>query len=199
MLTFVAAFPIHAETHKARSDGLCAAHFHSFYGRAKCATERTLDIFMQGFYVFYKDHILHENFAGLVLDSNEGRAICAAFVDRKAGVLGNQVILTVGPTIEATVAWLFQVAEQEFGGMYPARSWRSSGMITLQRSNDPYESACRNVLASCFLTVMRALLEVKTKRCESRSPHVICPSLAIQEPYQSTGWYHLSGCHFEAV
>jgi hypothetical protein len=86
---------------------------------------------MQGFYVFYKDHILHENFAGLVLDSNEGRAICAALVDRKAAVLGNQVILTVGPTIEATVAWLFQVAEQEFGRMYPARSWRSSGMVTL--------------------------------------------------------------------
>ena len=59
----------------------------------------------QDFCVFYKDHVLHENFAGLVLDSNEGQAICAALGNRKAALLGNHGILTVGPTIEATVAW----------------------------------------------------------------------------------------------
>lgn len=100
-----AAFAIHAEIHKARPDVLCAAHSHSLYGRAMCATGRTLDMLTQDFCVFYKDHVLHENFAGLILDSNEGKAICAVLGDRKAALLGNHGILTVGPTVEATVAW----------------------------------------------------------------------------------------------
>ncbi|KAJ8116682.1 hypothetical protein OPT61_g1933 [Boeremia exigua] len=100
-----AAFAIHAEIHTARPDVLCAAHSHSLYGRAMCATGRTLDMLTQDFCVFYNDHVLHENFAGLVLDSNEGKAICATLGHRKAALLGNHGILTVGPTIEATVAW----------------------------------------------------------------------------------------------
>jgi ribulose-5-phosphate 4-epimerase/fuculose-1-phosphate aldolase len=105
ILTFIAAFAIHAEIHKTRPDVLCAAHSHSLYGRAMCATGRTLDMLTQDFCVFYKDRVLHENFAGLVLDSNEGKAICAALGNRKTALLGNHGILTVGPTIEATVAW----------------------------------------------------------------------------------------------
>lgn len=105
MLTFIVAFAIYAEIHKARPDVLCAAHSHSLYGRAMCAAGRALDMLTQDFCVFYKDHVLHENFAGLVLDSNDGKVICAALVNRKAALLGNHGILTVGPTIEATVAW----------------------------------------------------------------------------------------------
>ncbi|KAF3043563.1 hypothetical protein E8E11_007796 [Didymella keratinophila] len=100
-----AAFAIHAEIYKARPDVLCAAHSHSLYGRAMCATGRMLDMLTQDFYVFYKDHVLHENFVGLVLDSNEGKAICAALGNRKSALPGNHGILTVGPTVEATVAW----------------------------------------------------------------------------------------------
>lgn len=33
-----AAFAIHSEIHAARPDVLCAAHSHSVYGRAFCAT-----------------------------------------------------------------------------------------------------------------------------------------------------------------
>jgi len=44
MLTDVAAFAIHAEIRKARPDVICAAHAHSVYGRAMCATGRTLDM-----------------------------------------------------------------------------------------------------------------------------------------------------------
>jgi ribulose-5-phosphate 4-epimerase/fuculose-1-phosphate aldolase len=35
---YTAAYAIHAEIHKARLDVLCAAHSHSVYGRAFCAT-----------------------------------------------------------------------------------------------------------------------------------------------------------------
>ncbi|KAH7380039.1 class II aldolase/adducin domain protein [Pyrenochaeta sp. MPI-SDFR-AT-0127] len=100
-----AAYAIHAEIHKARPDVLCAAHSHSTWGRAMSATGRTLDMLTQDFCVFYNDHILYQNFGGLVLDNSEGRAIAEALGDRKVAILANHGILTAGPTIEATVAW----------------------------------------------------------------------------------------------
>jgi ribulose-5-phosphate 4-epimerase/fuculose-1-phosphate aldolase len=100
-----AAYAIHAEIHKARPDVLCAAHSHSTYGRAMAATGRTLSMLTQDFCVFYDDHVLYDNFAGLVLAPEEGQAIARTMGRRKAALLGNHGILTVGPTIEATVAW----------------------------------------------------------------------------------------------
>ncbi len=55
----LAAYAIHAEIHKARPDVLCAAHCHSLYGRAMCATGRTLDMLTQDFCVFYNDHVVY--------------------------------------------------------------------------------------------------------------------------------------------
>ncbi|PVH71445.1 class II aldolase/adducin domain protein [Cadophora sp. DSE1049] len=100
-----AAYAIHAEIHKARPDVLCAAHSHSLYGRAMCATGRSLDMLTQDFCVFYNDHVLYSSFAGLVLAPEEGKAIVKCLGNKKAALLGNHGILTVGPTIEATVAW----------------------------------------------------------------------------------------------
>ncbi|KAF4493285.1 class ii aldolase adducin domain containing protein [Fusarium agapanthi] len=95
----------HEEIHKARPDVLCAAHSHSTYGRAFCATGRTLDMLTQDFCVFWNDHILWSNFAGLVLAPAEAKAIAAA-LGNKAALLGNHCIMTVGPTIEGTITWL---------------------------------------------------------------------------------------------
>lgn len=100
-----AAYAIHAEIHKARPDVLCAAHSHSLYGRAMCATGRTLDMLTQDFCVFWNDHVLYTNFAGLVLAPAEGKAIVSILGNKKAALLGNHGLLTVGPSIEATVAW----------------------------------------------------------------------------------------------
>lgn len=55
----VAAYAIHAEIHKARPDVLCAAHCHSVYGRAMCATGSTLQMLTQDFCTFYEDHVLY--------------------------------------------------------------------------------------------------------------------------------------------
>ncbi|CAK7274482.1 hypothetical protein SEPCBS119000_006196 [Sporothrix epigloea] len=100
-----AAFAIHSEIHKARPDVLCAAHSHSMYGRAMCATGRTLDMLTQDFCIFYKDHVVYPQFAGLVLATDEGRRIAEALGPRKAAFLGNHGILTAGPSIEAAVNW----------------------------------------------------------------------------------------------
>ncbi|KAH8676220.1 class II aldolase/adducin domain protein [Xylariales sp. PMI_506] len=100
-----AAYAIHAEIHKARPDVLCAAHSHSVYGRAMCATGRTLDMLTQDSCVFYNDHVLYPNFAGVVLAADEGKAIAEALGNKKAALLGNHGLLTAGASIEATVAW----------------------------------------------------------------------------------------------
>ncbi|KAF4454227.1 class II aldolase/adducin domain protein [Fusarium austroafricanum] len=100
-----AAFAIHSEIHKARPDVICAAHSHSTYGRAFCATGRTLDMLSQDFCTFYQDHVLYTNFGGLVFSTDEGKAIAEALSNKKAALLGNHGLLTVAPSIEAAVAW----------------------------------------------------------------------------------------------
>jgi len=60
MFSCIAAFAIHSEIHSSRPDVACAAHSHSVYGRAFCATGRELDMLTQDSCVFYKDHALYE-------------------------------------------------------------------------------------------------------------------------------------------
>ncbi|KAK3933854.1 putative class ii aldolase [Diplogelasinospora grovesii] len=99
-----AAYAIHAEIHKARPDVNCACHAHSTYGRAICATGREkLDMLTQDFCMFYDDHVLYPNFAGLVLANEEGKRIAACLGKKKAALLGNHGLLTAGATIEAAV------------------------------------------------------------------------------------------------
>ncbi|PSS15281.1 hypothetical protein M430DRAFT_104180 [Amorphotheca resinae ATCC 22711] len=99
-----AAFAIHSEIHAARPDVLCAAHSHSLYGRAFCATGRTLDPLTQDACNFYNDHVLYENFGGVVLASEEGKNIAKALGSKRAALLGNHGLLTVGKSIEEAVA-----------------------------------------------------------------------------------------------
>lgn len=128
-----AAYAIHAEIHKARPDILCAAHSHSLYGRAMCATGRTLDMLTQDFCVFHNDHILYTSFAGLVLAPEEGKAIVKCLGNKKAALLGNHGILTAGPTIEATVAWfvLFERCCQIQLIADAAASGRDASLVTI--------------------------------------------------------------------
>ncbi|KAL1868349.1 hypothetical protein Plec18167_008274 [Paecilomyces lecythidis] len=55
--------------------------------------------------VFYHDHALYENFAGVVLDNEEGKQIAKALGNKKALLLGNHGLLTAGETVEAVTAW----------------------------------------------------------------------------------------------
>ena len=118
-----AAFMIHGAIHKARPDVLCAAHSHSIHGRAFCALGRKLDIITQDACAFHnvcvnntsfphestnstsKDHVLYESFNGIVLAEKEGNDIAECLGDKKAALLQNHGLLTVGPTIEAAVFW----------------------------------------------------------------------------------------------
>jgi ribulose-5-phosphate 4-epimerase/fuculose-1-phosphate aldolase len=105
-----AAFAIHATLHAARPDVLAAAHSHSLYGKTWSTLGRLLDPLTQDSCAFYEDHALFEHFSGVVLDTSEGEKIAAALGPRKAVILQNHGILTVGPSLEAAV-WRYIALE----------------------------------------------------------------------------------------
>ena len=101
-----AAFAIHAALHRARPDAVAAAHTHSTYGKAWASLGRLLDPISQDSCAFFEDHAVFDDFTGVVLDTSEGNRIAAALGARKAVILLNHGILTVGDTVEAT-AWYY--------------------------------------------------------------------------------------------
>ncbi|PGH09192.1 hypothetical protein AJ79_05721 [Helicocarpus griseus UAMH5409] len=100
-----AAYMIHAAVHTARPDVMCAAHSHSIYGRTYCALGKPLDIITQDACAFYNDHVVYQQFKGVVLAKEEGKNIAQALGNKKAALLQNHGLLTVGKTIEEAVYW----------------------------------------------------------------------------------------------
>ncbi len=106
-----AAFAIHSQVHAARPDVVAAAHAHSIYGKSWSALGRTLDPITQDACAFYGDHALLDDFTGVVLDLEEGRRIGETLGDRKAVILRNHGLLTVGHSVEEA-AWWFVTMER---------------------------------------------------------------------------------------
>lgn len=100
-----AAYMIHAAIHAARPDVLAAAHSHTIYGRAFCSLGRKLDTITQDACAFHNDHVLYDSFNGIVLAEEEGKNIARALGDKKAALLINHGLLTVGKSIEEAVFW----------------------------------------------------------------------------------------------
>jgi len=101
-----AAFLIHGAIHAARPDVLCAAHTHSVYGRAFCALGKELDPISLESCMFYNDHVVYEG-KGVVLAEDESDDLANALGDKKAALLRNHGLLTVGSTIEEAVNWFY--------------------------------------------------------------------------------------------
>jgi ribulose-5-phosphate 4-epimerase/fuculose-1-phosphate aldolase len=100
-----AAYMIHHAVHTARPDVMCAAHSHSIYGRTFCALGRKLDTITQDSCAFHNDHVVYNSFNGVVLVEEEGKNIAKALGDKKAALLQNHGLLTVGKSIEEAVFW----------------------------------------------------------------------------------------------
>ncbi|MCJ1310635.1 hypothetical protein MMC25_004300 [Agyrium rufum] len=100
-----AAFMIHSAIHESRPDVAAACHSHSIYGRSFCALGRKLDIITQDSCSFYEDHVLYESFNGIVLAAQEGRNIASCLGSKKAALLQNHGLLTVGRSVEEAVFW----------------------------------------------------------------------------------------------
>ncbi len=100
-----AAFAIHSSIHEARPDVVAAAHTHSVHGKAFSTLHRTLDPLTQDACAFFEDHAVFDDYTGVVLDADEGKRIAAALGARKAAILRNHGLLTVGTTVDEAAWW----------------------------------------------------------------------------------------------
>ena len=106
-----AAFAIHSQIHKHLPHVTAAAHTHSLHGKAWASLGRLLDPLTQDACAFYGEHVLFDDFTGVVLDTSEGKRIAAALGTKKAAILQNHGLLTVGQTVDE-VAWWYITMER---------------------------------------------------------------------------------------
>ncbi len=106
-----AAFAIHSQIHKHLPHVTAAAHTHSLYGKTWSSLGRTLDPITQDACAFYDDHVLFNDFTGVVLDTSEGERIAESLGTKKAAILQNHGLLTTGSCVEEA-AWWFVTMER---------------------------------------------------------------------------------------
>ncbi|MBL4680668.1 MAG: class II aldolase/adducin family protein [Pseudomonadales bacterium] len=100
-----AAFAIHSQIHRELPHVTAAAHSHSLNGKAWSSLGRLLDPITQDACAFYNDHVLFSEFNGVVLELEEGKKIATALGHKKAAILQNHGLLTVGNTVDEAVWW----------------------------------------------------------------------------------------------
>lgn len=100
-----AAFAIHQAVHEARPDVVAAAHAHSPAGRAFSSLRRPLASLNQDACAFHDDHAVYDAYGGVANTIDEGLSIAAALGDKKAAILANHGLLTVGATVDAAAWW----------------------------------------------------------------------------------------------
>jgi ribulose-5-phosphate 4-epimerase/fuculose-1-phosphate aldolase len=124
-----AAFAIHSRLHMARPDVVAAAHAHSLYGKTWASLGRLLDPLTQDACAFYDDHSLFDDYTGVVYDMSEGDRIAQSLGHRKAIILQNHGILTVGRTVDEA-AWFFITMDRTCQSQLMAeiRAWAGSSI-----------------------------------------------------------------------
>jgi ribulose-5-phosphate 4-epimerase/fuculose-1-phosphate aldolase len=138
-----AAFAIHSSVHHARPDVIAAAHAHSMYGKSWATLGRLLDPITQDACAFYEDHAVFEDFTGVVFESSEGERIAQALGNRKAAILRNHGLLTVGQTVDEAVWWFVtmdrscqaQLLAEAAGKPIPIQ--RESALLTRSQVGSP--------------------------------------------------------------
>lgn len=116
-----AAFAVHAQVHRARPDVVAVAHTHSLHGRALSTLGEFIEPITQESCAFYEDHAVYQAYTGVVVDEDEGRRIAAALGTRKAIILRNHGLLTVGDSVDAA-AWWFLTMERSCQVQLTARA-----------------------------------------------------------------------------
>ena len=101
----LAAFAIHSRIHAARPDVVAAAHAHSLYGKSWSSLSRRLDPLTQDACAFYEDHAVFDDYTGIVEETSEGDRIARALGAKKAAILRNHGLLTVGHTVDEAAWW----------------------------------------------------------------------------------------------
>ncbi len=116
-----AAFAIHSTIHAQRPDVNAACHSHSLYGKAFSSLGILLDPITQDSCAFFEDHAIFDDYSGVVLDLEEAKRIGSALGDKKAVILRNHGLLTVGGTIDEA-AWWFIAMDRSCGAQLLAQA-----------------------------------------------------------------------------
>ncbi|MGB0938158.1 MAG: class II aldolase/adducin family protein, partial [Colwellia sp.] len=119
-----------------------AAHAHSLYGKTWSTLGKLLPATTQDACAFYQDHALLDSFTGVVLDTTEGELIAEKLGNKKAIILQNHGLLTVGNTVEAA-AWWFITMERSCQAQILAQS--AGSPITI---NDEAAKSAHQVVGS---------------------------------------------------
>ncbi|MEV2194878.1 class II aldolase/adducin family protein [Streptomyces phaeochromogenes] len=106
-----AAFWIHSSIHHARPDVVAVAHAHTIHGRAFASLNKLLDPIVQESCAFAGDHVLFDEYKGLVLEKAEGERIAERLGDSRAAILRHHGLLTAGRSVEEA-AWWFITMER---------------------------------------------------------------------------------------
>ncbi len=144
-----AAFAIHSQVHAARPDVVAAAHSHSLHGKAWSSLGRLLDPITQDACAFFEDHALFDDFTGVVLDLEEGKRIGAALGDKKAVILRNHGLLTVGHSVDAAV-WSFITMERSCQAQLLAEAAGTPVLIGTEMARKTYTQV--GTPASCHVS-----------------------------------------------
>lgn len=98
-----AAFAIHATLHAARPDVQAICHTHPPKGTAFAALGRPIKILDQTACSFYGDHVLVSEYDGVVQSGDQAQLLARAIGNKRAAVLQNHGLITLGGTIEQAV------------------------------------------------------------------------------------------------
>ncbi|NNN21834.1 MAG: class II aldolase/adducin family protein [Acidimicrobiales bacterium] len=116
-----AAFAIHSTIHAQRPDVNAACHSHSLYGKAFSSLGKLMDPITQDSCAFFEDHGIFDDYSGVVLDLDEAKRIGIALGEKKAVILKNHGLLTVGSTIDEA-AWWFIAMDRSCGAQLLAEA-----------------------------------------------------------------------------
>lgn len=108
----LAGFKIHSAIHEARPDVVAACHSHSTYGKAFATLGKNLEITTQDSCAFHDDIAYLRSFGGVVVTGEESSHITDALGQKKAIILQNHGLLTVGTTIDSAVCWFLMLERQ---------------------------------------------------------------------------------------
>lgn len=90
-----AGLPLHAKLYQVRPEVNAIAHSHSMYGKIWSTTGRLLDPISTESGLFHRRHIVYDTF-----EEGEGEALGMALDDKRAIIMKNHGILTVGDTVD---------------------------------------------------------------------------------------------------
>lgn len=101
----ITAHYIHHPIHSARPEVIAIAHTHTPWGTPFATERRAIKPICQEATVFFEDHVLFDDSEVQVLSLEGGKRMAMALGDKRAAILANHGLLTVGASPADAVGW----------------------------------------------------------------------------------------------